>query len=599
MRTPIILLSIILLLSITSCCKKTTEVNLDLVSTPVFSPGPYMFNPGVQVAISCATPGADIRYTTNGQYTHAASLTYTGPITVDSTMTIKAVAYYRTHHSEIATATFVIYQNSLSEYQFLTNMSATPDTIFADNGLTSSTVSVKVVDAMAFGIPGQLVEFHTTLGHIRAGAVTDSTGVARAVLTADNVSGIARVTAITRKHHPDYPDFVISADTATVDVTIQSPPPEPVSVHYLRFTQSGQIDLNVMNTGGMDAAYLRVKLYDSDGNLFTEPRNVWFRILNPGASGGANLNNQSPADSVMAVSNNGIAQVLLYSGTANGNIVVKASCTDNGRYHETVKDNIVVHAGPAYRIEVFGGGYNTGENMGGGMWRIVVGARCYDLYDNPVSYGTSVWFQIIDNEYNCQIGAAAYIGNNSVYGDNDEGTAYTYLIYSGVYSGLPVTIRASSGGYNGSIVSGEATIILPVNQPQLELLMVPGNLVFRGNTNPNPPSATAEPQAVVYDGQGCPIPYTNVTLVSTRGVFEYTTGSNTNPEHYNPQGNPNIIVTNPNGYAEGLIRFYAYEIPYADPMTGNASITIATVTAYLLGSNVSASSSIYLIRYPT
>jgi hypothetical protein len=599
MKTPIILLSIILLLSITSCCEKTTEVNLDLVATPVFSPGPYMFNPGVQVAISCATPGADIRYTTSGQYTHAGSLTYTGPITVDSTMTIKAVAYYRTHHSEIATATFVIYQNSLSEYQFLTHMSATPDTIFADNGLTSSTVSVKVVDAMAFGIPGQLVEFHTTLGHIREGAVTDSTGIVRAVLTADNVSGIARVTAITRKYHAEYPDFVISADTATVDVTIQSPPPEPVSVHSLRFTQSGQIDLNVMNTGGMEAAYLRVKLYDSDGNLFTEPRNVWFRILNPGASGGANLNNQSPADSVMAVSNNGIAQVLLYSGTANGNIVVKASCTDNGRYRETVKDNIVVHAGPAYRIEVFGGGYNTGENMGGGMWRIVVGARCYDLYDNPVSYGTSVWFQIIDNEYNCQIGAAAYIGNNSVYGDNDEGTAYTYLIYSGVYSGLPVTIRASSGGYNGQEVYGEATIILPLNQPQVEMEIVPGVLVFHGNTNPVPESATAIIRVTCFDIQGNTIHYTSYFLTANYGDFEYTEGSNTDPQYFNPPETPNIILGGISNYAEGLIRFYAADIPPDDPMDNHPSVLVVTITCNLMGTDFITSGYYYLIKYAT
>jgi hypothetical protein len=728
-------LSIALLLSVNSCTRKITEPYSETVATPVFTPQPYLYDPGQKVTIECSTPGAEIRYTLDGSTPDKHSQLYSEPVQIDSTTTIKAIAYkQKMNPSAVAIGTFQIYLSIISEDQAISQMVAEPDTINAESSTGLSTIRVKVVNMENFGVPGQRIEFYTNLGNISPIAFSDSAGIARATLTSPGTSGIARVTAVMKKFHPDYPEFVICADTAWVDVTINDLPaeqerhitsitadplsiyadngitfsnisvtvkdgnnnpvsgqdvlfrttlgniltsvvtdaagvassvlwdegivgvasvsaivrnydtdnpdqilsqdtahiniailPSPTNVYSIRFTQMGQIDLNVANTG-MDSWILKVKLYNHDGNLITEHKNVWFRILNSGASGGANLNNQEPGDSVLSVSQNGIAQVTLHSGTVPGTLIVKASCTDNGRYRETVKDNIVVHPAPPYRVEIFSSGYNTGINMGGGNWEIVVGAMVYDIFNNPVSYGTSVWFQIPDNTYNCQIGANAYVGNESVLGDSTAGVAYTTLIYHGSHSLDSITIRASSGGINGQEVIGQSVIVLPLNQPQLDMVIIPGNLVFHGNVNPIPESATATINASIFDIQGCPIHHGRINLSATYGDFEPIYGTNRDPMNCNPHAQPNIIVTDwydqnaiyewyydpyyqipggpdinegLDGLAQGQIRFLPDGIPLGDPMVGCPGVLPVTITAALLGTDVIASGQITLIRYPT
>lgn len=62
-------------------------------AAPVFSPGPATRYSPLDVTITCATPGAQIRYTTNGADPTKGSPLYTGPIHIDGTMTIKARAW--------------------------------------------------------------------------------------------------------------------------------------------------------------------------------------------------------------------------------------------------------------------------------------------------------------------------------------------------------------------------------------------------------------------------------------------------------------------------------------------------------------------------
>lgn len=702
-------LSIALLLSINSCSRKITEPYSESVATPVFSPQPYMYNPGQQVSIVCSTPGAEIRYTLDGSAPDKHSLLYSEPVQIDSTILIKAIAYKpKLNPSALAAGTYQIYHYNFYETLSLTQILAEPDSIDAETGSGYARIKVKVQDVNAFGVAGQRIEFYTDLGNIDASALTDSSGYAVAEIRSTGSSGMAHITAVMKKYHTEYPEFLICADTLCYDLVIHDVPPEqerhitnisasptviyadngitwsnisvtvkdgnnnpvsgqsvqffttlgqilhsvvtnaagmaqttlwddgitgmaqvtaivrnydidmadellsmdmksvfvailpdPNAVSIIRFVQSGTIDLNVTGVGGVEAVLLRIKLYNQEGELITGHKNVWFKILNHAVSGGAHLNDQAPSDSVMAVSNNGIAQVILNSGTTSINLIVKASCTDNGHNYVAVKDNIVIHAGPAHNIEIFAGGNNSGENLGGGLWRIVVGATCFDLHNNPVSYGTSVWFSIPDNPYNCQIGAMSYIGNESIYGDSLAGTAYTTLIYNGVYSGLPITIRAESMGYNGTVVYGTQEIILPFNNIQLELEIIPGNLVFHGNVNPVPESALATINASLFDVQGNPIHFASFFLTSTYGTFEYTQGSNSDPLYFNPIETPNIVVTGLSNYAQGLIRFYPDGIPLGDPMVGCPGVLPVTITANFIGYDESANSTISLIRYPT
>jgi hypothetical protein len=64
------------------------------VATPAFSPVAGTYNSAQTVTLSTATPGASIRYTTNGSApSETAGTLYSGPITVGSSTTLNAIAY--------------------------------------------------------------------------------------------------------------------------------------------------------------------------------------------------------------------------------------------------------------------------------------------------------------------------------------------------------------------------------------------------------------------------------------------------------------------------------------------------------------------------
>ncbi|MDD2598711.1 MAG: chitobiase/beta-hexosaminidase C-terminal domain-containing protein [Kiritimatiellae bacterium] len=78
------------------------------VDTPVFAPGSgILFDESLAVTVSCATVGADIRYTMDGSAPTAASALYTGPVMLTQTTTLKARAFLAgMAESGIATALF-------------------------------------------------------------------------------------------------------------------------------------------------------------------------------------------------------------------------------------------------------------------------------------------------------------------------------------------------------------------------------------------------------------------------------------------------------------------------------------------------------------
>ena len=75
---------------------------------PTFSPAAGTYTEVQNVTLSCATDGATIYYTTNGDTPDDGSTEYTGAISVNEDMTIKAVAYKAGVPSSIASAAYVI-----------------------------------------------------------------------------------------------------------------------------------------------------------------------------------------------------------------------------------------------------------------------------------------------------------------------------------------------------------------------------------------------------------------------------------------------------------------------------------------------------------
>jgi hypothetical protein len=79
------------------------------VALPVFSPAAGTYYSVQEVAITDATPGATIHYTSNGSTPTAASTVYSAPIQISANETIKAIAIHTgMTNSDIATATYTI-----------------------------------------------------------------------------------------------------------------------------------------------------------------------------------------------------------------------------------------------------------------------------------------------------------------------------------------------------------------------------------------------------------------------------------------------------------------------------------------------------------
>lgn len=88
--------------------QKTITFGLTSVSAPTFMPLAGTYVSQQSVVISCATTGAAIYYTTDGSTPTSASIVYSSPITVNSTMTIKAIAVKDGESSAVVTASYVV-----------------------------------------------------------------------------------------------------------------------------------------------------------------------------------------------------------------------------------------------------------------------------------------------------------------------------------------------------------------------------------------------------------------------------------------------------------------------------------------------------------
>lgn len=456
-------------------------------------------------------------------------------------------------------------------------------------------IRATLMDAFSNYVPNTPVKFNTSLGTFvnttqQTLAPTNAGGTAEVRFTPGLQAGAATITASA------------NGDTLTTQIVFHVTSDQ---IHSINFTQAGQIDLNVANTGGTSSAVLRVQLRDINGNLIDVPKDVSFKIMNNDMD--ANLNNQPVTATVTVTSTGGEAQVSVNSGFLSGTITIRATCITGGVTVQAIKSNIVVHSGPPHIIQPFISGFNTGVNAGGGLWIVEAGAVVRDIHNNPVDYGTSVYFSIPFNPYNVQIRANAYTGNVSAAGDSLAGVAYTTLTYHGVFTYDQIVIEARSGSYSsdgGYIpVYGFASVILPLNEPQMEAQAVPWHLDFSEQaTWNNITSLVAKIWVTLFDSQGNPIHGAKILLSSNIGTFIYSDPWNMDfnyPNHNFPANDYHIVQTGLEGFALGAIRIWKHECPAPDPMTGLPGTVNGNIFCRLLGTNTSAETSVLAYRYMT
>lgn len=84
-------------------------IHMDSVATPTFSPSAGAVTIGTEVSISCATSGAEIHYTTDGNTPSASSPVYSSPIAISAATTIKAIGIKSgMTNSSVASASYTI-----------------------------------------------------------------------------------------------------------------------------------------------------------------------------------------------------------------------------------------------------------------------------------------------------------------------------------------------------------------------------------------------------------------------------------------------------------------------------------------------------------
>ena len=108
--------------------------NCTTPADPTFSVAGGTYTSAQNVTISCATAGATIYYTTDGSTPTNGSTPYTGAITINSTTTLKAIAYIGTCTSNVTTATYTM---DLPTY-----------TVTCATGLTGGSLSASPISAV-------------------------------------------------------------------------------------------------------------------------------------------------------------------------------------------------------------------------------------------------------------------------------------------------------------------------------------------------------------------------------------------------------------------------------------------------------------------
>lgn len=372
---------------------------------------------------------------------------------------------------------------------------------------TPINVMGQLTDEWSNPISGKIVTLTSTLGVIPGSITTGENGVYSVLYNPGSVSGIALITAVCD-----------SAQTQTM-LNINSD-----TVQYMKFTNEGTINLSVQGSGGTESATMGVKLYDNIGNVINQPGKR-IRFTFQSKPEGCLINNAETA--IVETDINGYASVFISSGTQAGIIVLKATLLDENDEDTNVfvtQGRIIVQSGKPHSVAFTIGGYDSGDNVGAGNWKVVIGAIVKDIYGNPVVKGTGVYFTIPEATTtvfgdSVTVLASGFVGNVSADGDSADGTAYSTLIYHGRLSNLDILLKATVGAFDGGDpLTYTGTIKLPMQNMTLVATPQVGYVHWISNGNLTDIQSTYIIVSAI-DGQNNPIRKAPLHFNTDRGEF--------------------------------------------------------------------------------
>ncbi|MCL1826881.1 MAG: hypothetical protein FWG20_02465 [Candidatus Cloacimonetes bacterium] len=384
-------------------------------------------------------------------------------------------------------------------------------------------------DAFDNSIPQRKIDFETTLGSVIPEATTNDEGVAEPQFTPGATTGVANITATCG-----------DSASATVSITIMSE-----GVAYLKWENDDIIHLNVQGYG-VSTAPLGVEALDSSGNRYLPTVTIKFTIVDSpeGVTIGGSSNFVNVETSI------GVATPTINAGTKSGPVrfraeLLKPDGTLDERVAPIEDGKAIVAAGPPYFMNLLNPNYNQAEAHSAGIFVTPIGALLQDVYRNPITKGTAVFFSIPDvyegwtpqDTVALSISPWSYVGNVSMFGDSLDGVAYTELTYHGSISNLRVPIRVDVGG--GFYIIDWTK--LPMNEIQIEVVLDPGYV--RWNTeNYTVPADREHPSMLkwtmlkvfVRDGAENPMKDAIINFWADDGFFFDQHSPNYNPNLHGP-----------------------------------------------------------------
>ncbi|MBP5559418.1 MAG: chitobiase/beta-hexosaminidase C-terminal domain-containing protein [Bacteroidales bacterium] len=446
------------------------------VATPTFDPAAGAVSSGTNVSISCATSGATIHYTVDGTDPTSSSATYSSPIEITATTTIKAIAVKSgMADSEINSATYTI-QGAGSDWELVSDFSTIDDGgeyIFVNvQNSTSYYMNTATCNQGAGTGCVALTILPTESGFVASdNMILVLSGSANGFVASNKEGKQLKIGATNN-------GLAMNADSGT-SLTFYT------DANVSGYTLKGNDTNNVTRYIGMNST-TNFRCYNSVNTNVKTGEYVWYHHIGTGSNVTWNLESISittpptktvytagqsfdPAGMVVTghfvdaddATNTKDEAVTGYTITPDGALAVSDTQVTITYQGKTATQNITVNAAPAgndgslehpYTVSEVRAYMDASESNRGPVYISGIVSSVYAAFDQ--SHGTGIFYISDDGETTSdqfEAYSVKFLGNNAwVNGNTQIAVGNTVIVYGGeltIYNNSVYETKSGSGSY--------------------------------------------------------------------------------------------------------------------------------------------------------